>query len=132
MPGIRTTWRKEADENEKSSVLYFNFIGLDFLLCGDAPIEIEKEIITTYTLDVDVIKIGHHGSNTSSSKEFIQSVKPEVAIISVGRNNRYNHPHSDVISTLNNQKVVIFRTDQKGSVKISKNIMNDIIINTKL
>ena len=124
--------RECEDENTKSSVLLFDFIGLKFLLTGDAPKEIEKKIIETYKIDIDVLKVGHHGSNTSSSLEFIHSIKPELAIISVGRNNRYGHPDNEVINNLNKEKVMILRTDKRGSIKISKNVFNEVIINTKL
>ena len=122
----------EEDENVKSSVLLFDFIGLKFLLTGDAPLSIEKKIIETYSIDVDVLKVGHHGSNTSTSKEFIQSIKPEVSIISVGKNNQYKHPHKEVVDNLCSEGVAIFRTDINGSIKISRNIFKEIIINTKL
>ena len=59
-----------------------------------------------YNYDIDILKVGHHGSNTSTSKEFVRHFKPEVAIISVGRNNIYNHPHSDVIDTLKDENIV--------------------------
>ena len=108
------------------------FLGLTFLLTGDAPKEIENKIINTYDLDIDVLKVGHHGSNTSTSNKFIESIKPEVAIISCGKNNIYGHPHSEVINALIYNKVVIFRTDYDGSIKISKNILNELIIYTKL
>lgn len=101
-------------------------------MTGDAPIEIEKEIIINYDIDVDVLKVGHHGSNTSTSEEFIKDIKPEVGIISVGRNNNYKHPHNEVINILNRNQVITFRTDQQGSIKISKNIFNEVLIETKL
>lgn len=123
---------KEEDENIKSSVLLFEFIGLTFLLTGDAPISIEEKIIKDYQIDIDVLKVGHHGSNTSSSKEFINKIKPELAIISVGRNNRYGHPHNEVLKILKEEKVLVLRTDKVGSIKINKNIFNENIIKTKL
>ena len=129
---LNTFYSSNDDENTKSSVLLFNFLGLTFLLTGDAPKEIENKIINTYDLDIDVLKVGHHGSNTSTSNKFIESIKPEVAIISCGKNNIYGHPHSEVINALIYNKVVIFRTDYDGSIKISKNILNDLIIYTKL
>jgi len=125
-------YKENDDENTKSSVLLFDFIGLRFLLTGDAPTNIEKQIINDYEIDIDVLKVGHHGSNTSTSMEFIKSIKPEVAIISVGNNNIYGHPHDEVINRLIFNKIYIFRTDQDGSIKINKNIFNEIIISTKL
>lgn len=119
------------DENTKSSVLLFDYLELKFLMMGDAPIEIEKKIINDYDLDIDVIKVGHHGSKTSTSFNFINEIKPEIAIISVGKNNNYGHPNKEVINCLTYHNVSIFRTDLNGSIKISKNTLNEIIIQTK-
>ena len=71
--------------------------------------------------DIDFLKVGHHGSNTSSSKEFIYSVNPKYSLISVGKNNRYEHPNKEVLNVLENSK--IYRTDQDGSIvfKIKNN-----------
>lgn len=88
---------------------------------GDASIEREKDILEKYNLkDVDFLKVGHHGSNTSSSEEFINSINPKYSLISVGKNNRYGHPNKEVLDTLNDSK--IYRTDQDGSImfKIKK------------
>ena len=82
----------------------------------------EKEILNKYNLpNIDVLKVGHHGSRTSSSIEFIEEIKPNYSIISVGKNNRYEHPNKEVLDNLNNSK--IYRTDQDGSImfKIKNN-----------
>ena len=90
------------------------------MFMGDASSATEKEIINKYNLpNIDVLKVGHHGSNTSSSKEFIDSVNPKYSIISVGKNNRYNHPKDSVLETLSNSK--IYRTDIDGSIEIKIN-----------
>ena len=128
---LNNYFNENDEENTKSSVLYFEYLSLKFLLTGDAPISIEERLINDYSFDIDILKVGHHGSNTSTSKEFIRHFKPEIGIISVGRNNIYNHPHIDVITTLKEENVVIFRTDLDGSIKISKNIFKEVIINTK-
>ena len=113
---------KEYDnENENSSVIYFNYYNYKFLFMGDASTEREKDILEKYNLkDVDFLKVGHHGSNTSSSEEFINSINPKYSLISVGKNNRYGHPNKEVLDTLNDSK--IYRTDQDGSImfKIKK------------
>ena len=113
---------KEYDnENDNSNVIYFNYNNLKFLFMGDAGVDKEKDILEKYNIsDIDVLKIGHHGSNTSSSKEFIDKVIPKYSIISVGKNNRYGHPNKEVLDTLNDSK--IYRTDQDGSImfKIKK------------
>ena len=82
---------------------------------GDAGIEVEEDLIKKYNLkDIDILKVGHHGSNTRLSKIFIDEIKPKYSIISVGKNNRYGHPNKEVLGKLNNSK--LYRTDQDGSV----------------
>jgi competence protein ComEC len=82
---------------------------------GDAGVEVEEDLIEKYNLkDIDVLKVGHHGSKTSSGKNFINEINPEYSIISVGKNNRYGHPNKEVLSNLNNSK--IYRTDRDGSI----------------
>ena len=69
------------------------------MFMGDASITTENEIIDKYNLaDIDVLKVGHHGSKTSSSKEFINEINPKYSIISVGKNNRYGHPNKEVLN----------------------------------
>ena len=80
---------------------------------GDAGVEVEEDLIEKYNLqDIDVLKVGHHGSETSSSEEFINEINPKYSIISVGKNNRYGHPNKGVIDNLEDSK--IYRTDQDG------------------
>ena len=89
---------------------------------GDAGIDKEKDIIEKYNLsNIDVLKVGHHGSKTSSSEYFIDEIKPKYSIISVGKNNRYGHPNKEVLNNLENTK--IYRTDKNGSImfKIKNN-----------
>ena len=114
---------KEYDnENDNSNVIYTELNGYKFMFMGDASITTEKEILDKYNLsDIDVLKVGHHGSKTSSSKDFINEINPKYSIISVGKNNRYGHPNKEVLNNLKNSK--IFRTDQNGSImfKIKNN-----------
>ena len=113
--------REYDNENDNSSVVYFNYDGYKFLFMGDAGVEKEKDILEKYNIsDIDVLKVGHHGSKTSSDKKFIDEIKPKYSIISVGKNNRYGHPNKEVLDTLNDSK--IYRTDQDGSImfKIKK------------
>ena len=110
------------NENDNSLVLLVVINNLKFLLMGDASIKVEKNLITNYDLsDVDVLKVGHHGSKSSSSKEFIDQINPKYSIISVGKNNRYGHPNDSVLDNLDNSK--IYRTDNDGSImfKINNN-----------
>lgn len=114
---------KEYDnENDNSNVIYTELSGYNFMFMGDASSTTEKEIIDKYNLpDIDILKVGHHGSRTSSSIEFINEINPEYSIISVGKNNRYGHPNKEVLDALEESK--IYRTDQNGSImfKINNN-----------
>jgi competence protein ComEC len=92
------------------------------MFTGDASITTEKEILNKYNLsDIDVLKVGHHGSKTSSGKEFVNEIKPKYSVISVGKNNRYGHPNKEVLNNLEDSK--IYRTDEDGSImfKIKNN-----------
>ena len=113
---------KEYDnENDNSNVIYTEVNGFKFLFMGDAGIE-KEDILDKYNLsNIDVLKVGHHGSKTSSSKEFIDEIEPKYAIISVGKNNRYGHPNKEALNNLEGSK--IYRTDQGGSImfKIKNN-----------
>ena len=111
-----------SNENDTSNVIYTELDGYKFMLMGDASVTTEKEILSKYNLpDIDVLKVGHHGSNTSSSKEFINAIKPKNSIISVGMKNRYGHPNKEVLENLKESK--IYRTDIDGSImfKIKNN-----------
>ena len=114
---------KEYDnENDNSNVIYTELNGYKFLFMGDAGVTTEKEIMNKYNIpEIDVLKVGHHGSKTSSSKTFIDEINPKYSIISVGKNNRYGHPNDRVLDNLENSK--IYRTDQDGSImfKIKNN-----------
>ena len=107
---------KEYDnENDNSNVIYTEINNYKFIFTGDASINTEKEILKDYNLpEIDVLKVGHHGSKTSSSKEFINEINPKYSIISVGKDNRYGHPNKEALDNLENSK--IYRTDQDGSI----------------
>ena len=109
------------NENDNSNVIYFNYNHYKFLFMGDAGIDKEKDILEEYDLkDIDFLKVGHHGSNTSSSKEFINNINPKYSLISVGEKNKFGHPRKSVLDNLSNS--VIYRTDTDGSVMIRINI----------
>ncbi|MGN1337846.1 MAG: DNA internalization-related competence protein ComEC/Rec2 [Candidatus Coprovivens sp.] len=120
------------NENDNSSVIYSSFYGRSLLFMGDAGRAVEKDIIDTYELNkIDILKAGHHGSNTSSDKEFIQYINPQYAIISVGSKNRYGHPKSEVLEILEDSEV--YRTDMDGSVifKINDDFFDLMKFDTK-
>jgi len=111
-----------GNENDNSSVVYTKLNNYKFLFMGDASVEVEEDLIEKYNLNnIDVLKVGHHGSKTSSSKKFIDEINPKYSIISVGKKNRYGHPNKEVLNTLDNSK--IYRTDQDGNImfKIKNN-----------
>ncbi|MBP3920241.1 MAG: DNA internalization-related competence protein ComEC/Rec2 [Bacilli bacterium] len=108
------------NENDNSNVIYTNIDGINLLFMGDASSITEKEIMSIYNLpNIDILKVGHHGSDTSSSKGFIDKINPNISIISVGKNNRYRHPKESVLDTLKESK--IYRTDLDGSIEIKLN-----------
>lgn len=108
------------NENDNSIVIYTEISNYKFLFMGDAGIKREKDILDKYNLySIDFLKVGHHGSNTSSSKDFINVTKPKYSLISVGKNNRYGHPKDEVLKTLMNSK--IYRIDLDGSIEIKLN-----------
>ena len=114
-----------GNENDNSSVIYTKLNNYKFLFMGDAGVEVEEDLIGKYNLkNIDVLKVGHHASKTSSSKTFIDAINPKYSIISVGKNNRYGHPNDSVLDNLEDSK--IYRTDQDGSVmfKIKNNKLN--------
>lgn len=88
-----------------------------FLFTGDAEADAEEEIVAN-KIDIwaDVLKVGHHGSKTSSTKDFIEEVEPEYAVISCAEENEYGYPHAETLNTLRKERVKVFRTDEQGSI----------------
>lgn len=106
--------------NNYSIVLKLTFGNTKFLFMGDAETLSENEILSkNYDVSADVIKIGHHGSNTSTSEKFIEKVNPKYAIISAGKNNDYHHPHKKVMDLLKNKNIKIYRTDENKTIKLT-------------
>lgn len=108
------------NENDNSNIIYFSYYNYNFLFTGDISSNVEKYLVNNYNLNkIDFLKVSHHGSDTSSSKYFIDKLNVVNSIISVGRNNIYNHPS---ILTLNNlENTNIYRTDIEGSIKVDLN-----------
>lgn len=112
---------EQKDENDRSLIIQFNLMDLNFLIMGDASKQIERKIINdNKKIKIDVLKVGHHGSKTSSSNEFIKFLSPRIAIISCGKNNYYGHPDKDVIAILKRNNVIIRRTDLEGTITFCK------------
>ena len=107
-----------SDVNEVSTVLLGSYDKFDFLLTGDAEERIEDVLRLTEKLkEVEVLKVGHHGSKTSTGEKFIKIVRPKLAVISVGKNN-FGHPRQEVLERLKILSVRVMRTDQDGAVKV--------------
>lgn len=106
------------NENDNSTVIYFTYGKFSFLFTGDASKEREEDIMENYNIkDLFFLKVGHHGSKTSTGSNFIKNINPKYSIISVGENNRYGHPNKNTLKNL--KDTTIFRTDLNGSIKIS-------------
>lgn len=110
--------RDKQSTNENSLVLYTSLGGLSWLFTGDIGRETEKELTAIYpNLKVDVLKVAHHGSKTSTDKEFIEQIQPIYGLISVGVDNSYGHPHDEVISLIKERGITVFRTDMNGAIQ---------------
>lgn len=105
------------DANEASVILLLEWRGFRALLTGDAFKDAERAVMERVG-DIDVLKVGHHGSDTSSDADFLDAVKPEWALISVGRNNRYGHPSPDVVRRLKGAASEVLRTDTDGEIRV--------------
>ena len=107
----------QGDSNNGSIVLYTKLGGLKWLFTGDLEAEGEEKLMKKNpTLNVDVLKVGHHGSKSSTTEDFLEKISPQWAIISVGENNRYQHPHQEVLDRLQKNEINIYRTDQLGAI----------------
>ena len=110
--------RKAKDENDSSIISYFTYDHLNYLFMGDASKEIEKQLMDAYDLKADVIKVGHHGSNTSSDAAFLDSLDCKIALISAGYKNKYDHPSTETLKTLDHLHIHTFCTSTDGSIAI--------------
>ncbi len=112
---------KPDDANPISLIMKVSYGEVDTLFTGDAEIKNEDFAIRNYgeELDCEILKVGHHGSSTSSCEDFIAMVSPELALISVGADNAYGHPHRETLNTLNNYLDEIHRTDKEGDIVVA-------------
>lgn len=119
-----------SNTNNTSIIAKLVFNQDSFLFTGDAYKSVENKLLKEgMDLQSDVLKIGHHGSNTSTGEEFLREVLPEIAVISVGKENAYGHPHPEVIEILNKYDIKVLRSDQNGDIKILSNGQNILINN---
>lgn len=105
------------DENNRSIFVVAKTAGRKFLFTGDAEEKAERKLLEEgLNLKCDVLKVGHHGSNTSSSEEFLKAVRPRYAAISAGIGNTYDHPHNEILASFEKLDTKIYRTDYNGDI----------------
>jgi len=115
--------------NDYSAIVKITYGDTSFLFMGDAEKDSEEELLANgYDLRADVLKVGHHGSSSSSTEEFLRAVSPRYAIISVGKDNDYTHPHKETLNRLAKYNAAIFTTADNGTIRITSN-GKDITIN---
>ncbi len=103
--------------NDYSPIIKITFVNNSFLFTGDAEVSTENIVLSqNNNLNCDILKVGHHGSSTSTSEDFLISANPSVAIISVGKNNTYGHPTPETLSLLNSYNIKTLRTDINGTI----------------
>jgi beta-lactamase superfamily II metal-dependent hydrolase len=116
-------------DNEGSVVFWLDYMGVSFLFTGDAPTEVEEELMRIHSLELldekvcldstEIVKLGHHGSSQSSSKSFLEYLNLETAILSCGANNSYGHPAEGVMESLSNLSADVYRTDEMGNIIVT-------------
>ena len=138
VPAVGTTWAlggatvtmlgpvaQYNDTNDTSIVLRIDYGSTSFLLTGDMEKNAEADLVASgANLKADVLQVGHHGSSTSTGYVFLNSVLPEMAVISCGVNNKYGHPHEETLSILRDAKVDLYRTDLQGTITIGSDGQN--------
>lgn len=122
----------DGEANASSVVLRVEYGEFSALLTGDAPASVERALVERYgpALEADVLKVGHHGSATSTSRELLAAVAPTHALISAGRGNRYGHPHPVVLARLARHGARVYRTDRQGSVVVRGDAAGHIEVRT--
>ena len=110
-------WQEFENINNSSIVMKASLADFDVLLTGDAEHEVEAELLARGAdLEAEVLKVGHHGSRTASGEKFLAAVKPEVAVIQVGEDNQFNHPHQETLDNLGSHEAQVFRNDLDGRI----------------
>ena len=118
-PAASTAGSFVKNPNDNSVVIMLEYKENRFLFTGDAESATERKLVGMGTdLKADVLKVGHHGSNTSTTEGFLSEIKPQVAVIEVGAKNRYGHPRKEVLGRLEKNGIKYYRTDTDGMVEI--------------
>ena len=115
---------ESSEENNRSIVTMLSFCGKKILFTGDSEEEIEEYMVENIDFDCDILKMGHHGSATSSSSQFLQKASPRIAIASCGYDNLYNHPSKDAVIRVEQSNIKIYRTDLDKNIRCSFNTEN--------
>lgn len=109
-----------SDENDNSIVMKLTYGEFSMLFTGDCEKACEEDMLeNSMNLDADILSVGHHGSRSSTSDDFLDAVSPEAATIGVSANNQYGHPHAETIEKLEKRKIDIYRTDLNGNIVIT-------------
>ena len=112
--------KEYEDLNNYSIVLKLTYNEKSFLFMADAEYDSEMEILNAgYNIKADVLKVGHHGSTSSTNYNFLKAVDPSIAVISVGKNNDYGHPKEKILNKLKERNIKIYRTDLNGNIVIT-------------
>ena len=112
------------DKNDYSIVIRLDYGDTSFVFTGDATVEVEEQMLKAHSASAfqcDVLKVGHHGSKTSTSEEFLDACNPSLAVISCGEGNSYGHPEDVIIQRLNGADIQILRTDLEGTIIVCSN-----------
>jgi len=124
--------KSSSDLNNSSIVIKLTYISTSFLFTGDAETESESKILqSSADVEADVLKVGHHGSSSSSTVKFLKAVSPSVAVISCGQENSYGHPHDSTLKNLSSLGITIYRTDTTGTIVIESDGKNINVISGK-
>lgn len=121
--------REAADENDRSIITYFSHDGFSWLFTGDASSQVELQLLDNYSLQADVLKLGHHGSSTSSDPRFLKAVNPAIGIVSAGYQNRYHHPSLETLISSDSQGINVLDTPGMGSLHFFS-LKNHLFIRT--
>ena len=109
-----------SNTNNYSIVLKVSFGQMDMIMTGDAETEIEEKILESgANIDAEILKAGHHGSDTSNSEEFVDAISPDYVLISAGLGNKYEHPIKEIMERFEERNIEVYRTDESGSVVIT-------------
>jgi len=110
-----------TNANDYSPIVLFSYCGVDILFTGDAEEEVMHEYLNTYgsQYDIEILKVGHHGSYTSTNDEYIKALKPEYSVIQVGLGNSYAHPRQEIVDLLHQNSSTILRNDRLGDITLT-------------